>query len=50
MAEQGTGMGGNKSGMGSHHAREYLMGLEDKPLMDEFVALYLGLQNRKLEQ
>lgn len=24
--------------------------LEDKPLMDEFVALYLGLQSTKLEQ
>jgi len=30
--------------------RDYLIGLEDKPLMDEFVALYLGLQSTKLEQ
>ena len=27
------------------------MGLEDRPLMDEFVALYIGLRsNKKLEQ
>ena len=31
--------------------KEYLMGLEDKPLMDEFVALYIGLtSNDKLER
>jgi len=28
-----------------------LMGLEDKPLMDEFVALYIGMSSsKKLEQ
>ena len=36
---------------GSAQIREYLMGLEDKPLMDEFVALYIGMSsNKKLEQ
>ncbi len=36
---------------GSQGAKQYLMGLEDKPLMDEFVALYIGMSsNKKLEQ
>jgi len=39
-------------GLGSGQgARQYLMGLEDKPLMDEFVALYIGMSSsKKLEQ
>ena len=51
-------MGGNAAGSrlqnvagGTGQIREYLMGLEDKPLMDEFVALYIGMSsNKKLEQ
>ena len=61
MVDQGGAGGGlnnnNKSAISgagaassNPHAREYLMGLEDKPLMDEFVALYLGMQNKSLER
>ena len=41
-----------RSGLGSGQAaKQYLMGLEDKALMDEFVALYIGMtSNKKLEQ
>ena len=36
---------------GHDRQRDYLLGLEDKPLMDEFVALYLGMAgNKSLEK
>ena len=31
----------------SQNAREYLQGLEDKSLMDEYVALYIGMSGHK---
>ena len=42
--------GGLGRSLANNSTKEYLMGLEDKPLMDEFVALYIGLGNKKLEQ
>ena len=47
MADSG-GMG--RSLASNNPTKDYLMGLEDKPLMDEFVALYIGMANKKLEQ
>ena len=45
--------GGKAQGAGGNvQTHECLKGLEDKPLMDEFVALYIGMitGSKKLEQ